>query len=245
MKNQNWIRKFVVLSGFLLAFSGCRFGNYADSPTQINSTDITHSELFFTAVTGFETYVFFNDGTSASNTSSPLVSVPYDLLSVFTNPVYWDTYADANNTQFFWDNAQSANPLVTLADASGQINTETDTPTSPTQFYSNANCLTQIKQMQQGSFDRTTPGQTILPGTTNYTAVSGHLKLDVTTIQSISGTCSDDLQELANCYQNGTGCDSDQLTRAQMFDLFVNGSHILNIQDASKIIGLAYIVHFE
>jgi hypothetical protein len=243
MKNQISIRKVVCTLGFFLSLSGCRFGNYADSPTQINQSDITSSELFFTNVTGFETYVFLNDGTSAANTNSPLEAVPSDLLSVFTNPVFLVT--DVNQNQYFWDNAQSANPIQTLANAAGQINVEMDTPDSPTQFYQNPDCLTQIIQTQQGALNRTAPGTTVLPGTVVNTPVAGHLQLDVTVLQTFTGTCSDDLQELANCFQDGTGCDSDQLSRAQMFDLFVRGTQVLNIQNAAKITKLAYIVHFE
>jgi hypothetical protein len=243
MRNQTSIQKAVFTVGFFLSLSGCRFGNYADSPTQINQSDIVQSELFFTNVTGFETYVFFSDGTSAVNPSSPTEAIPNDLLSVFTNPVYLDT--DVNQNQYFWDTSQNANPLQTLVNTSGQINVEMDTPDSPTQFYQNPDCLTQIIQTQQGAVNRTAPGTTVLPGTAVNTPVAGHLQLDVTVLQTFTGTCSDDLQELANCFQNGTGCDSDQLSRAQMFDLFVRGTQVLNIQNAAKITKLAYIVHFE
>jgi len=207
---------------------------------------ITHSELFFTAVTQFETLVNFSDGIQPTgNANSPLIAIPASILSVFTSPVYWNTYNDGKQTQFFWDKNQSANPWITQADASGQINTVQFETDSPVQFYQNPNCLTQVKLYQQGNFDRSAPGTTLLPGATSQSPVSGRLILDVIWAQTFQGDCAGDLQTLANCYKDGSNCDSDQISRAQLFELFVTGTQALDLNQASKIIGLAYDVHFE
>lgn len=228
----------------ILVLAGCRLGNHADAPTQPNQGSIVHSELFATTVSHFKTYAYYSDNTYSSNQNANLVKVPTEILSVFTNPVYWNTYQDTEQTQFFWDNARSTLPFVTAADASGQIHAET-TASSPIKLYQNPTCLTQTQTLQQGGFDRSHPTATTLAGATSASVVSGRLQLDVTRIQVFQGDCAADLQTLANCYSNGSGCDADQLSRAKLFDLYVAGTGVLNIQDATRIIGLAYIVHFE
>ena len=98
--------------------------------------------------------------------------------------------------------------------------------------------------LQEGNLDRTSPGTTLLQGAHAPKPVSGHLKMDITVLQAFSGDCADDMTELAACYQNGTGCDADQLARAQLFSLYVQ-TGALDIHNASKINGLVYIVHLE
>jgi hypothetical protein len=158
MKNQNIISRLLLCGTVLLSMTACRFGNHSDSPTQINKTTISNSELYFTSLTKFETKVYFNDNTVVSNSNSPLVAAPSSLLEVFTNPVYWLTLNDG--TQYFWDNQGASYPLQTLADASGRIQTsEYNPPTGVATFYKNPNCVTLIETLQDGTFDRTAPAQ--------------------------------------------------------------------------------------
>ena len=238
------MNRFLLGALLITIFSGCRLGNHSDSPTQINAGSITHSELFATKVNTFETFAYYSDGTFTANHSAALVQVPTEVLGVFTNPVYWNTYQDTESTQFFWDHGKSSTPFVTFADASGQINV-TNRASTPIKLYQNPNCLTQTQYVQSGGFDRSTPTTTTLPGASATSTVSGRLTLDLTHLQVFQGDCAAELQTLAQCYTNGTGCDADQLSRAKLFDLFVGGTSVLNIQGAPTIIGLAYIVHFE
>jgi hypothetical protein len=250
--NRKWISDLMFCGLMAIALSACRFGNYSDSPTQVNGVSITHSEYFFTQVATFHTYVYWKDAANPSpspyqNLNAPLVSVPSDLLDLFTNPVSWNTLSDSQ--QFFWDVYQSQNPWVVHTDSTGKITTPNNFSPGPdsntyAQFYHNANCITQIEVDQGGQLDRTHPGAMRLPGASTQTQISGHLSYDFLMFQSIVGDCADDLTELAACYQNGAGCDADQLSRAKMFSLFVD-TGTLDIHNAAKIIALAYTVHFE
>ena len=238
------MNRLFLLALLVTSLSGCRFGNHSDSPTQTNAGSITHSELFSTTVRSFETFAYYSDNTYTHNSSANIAQVPNDVLTVFTSTVYWDTYQDSDTTQFFWDNAKKAAPFLTFADAAGQINVS-NPATTAVKLYQNPNCLTQTQFTQTGSFDRTNPSTSMLPGETASSVVSGRLNLDLTHLQIFQGDCAADLQTLAQCNTNGTGCDADQLSRAKLFDLFVGGTSVLNIQDAPSIIGLAYIVHFN
>jgi hypothetical protein len=241
-----WLSRTLMLSLIGLTLSACRFGNHSDSVVAPAQESIQSSELFFTAATNFQTYAYFSDQQNpVANQNAPLVSVPSQLLDVFTNPVYWDTLNDPGQTQFFWDVNQAANPWVTRADAAGMINAESDYPSNGgEQFYHNRACLTQVKTLQEGGFNRKVPGSFLISGHNQMSHVSGHLTLDITFIQVFSGDCADDLTELANCFANGAGCDADQLSRAKIFSLYTQ-TGALDIKRASKLIGLAYVVHFE
>ena len=235
--------KMLLLGICATSFSGCRFGNHADTASQNSKIHLLKSELFFTEAKTFQTFIFYDDNTHSVNQNSPLVAIPSDILDLFSNPVYWQTLDDPGQTQYFWDSRQKNYPWITLADSTGKIKTA-DT-SAPGKFYRNPNCVSQIQTLQDGKLDRTVPGTSVLPGDNKPSKVSGHLVLDITRVEALSGDCVDDLKELANCFKDGTGCDANQLSRAKLFNLFVNGTGVLNIQDAARIIGLAYIVHFE
>jgi hypothetical protein len=229
MKNQKYNLGLIFSVFMMIAFSGCRFGNHEDP--NVNLNNITNSELFFTQVKTFQTEADFSDTTFSQNTAASLIDVPTDLLDVFTSTVYWDTYD------------QSAAVFPTDVDASGQINTEMDS--TPTTLYLDPSCQTYTQTFQVGNLDRTAPGTTILPGDTTATPVAGHLNLTVTWQQQFAGNCAADLQTLANCYQNSANCTTDELSRAKMFDLFVAQTSALNITNASKLITLVYVAHFD
>lgn len=223
--------------------TSCRFGNHSDAPTFTGKSQFKNTELFFSEIRKFETFAFYTDGTNSTNATAPLVSIPSHLLNTFTNPVYWTTIDDKNQTQIFMDNYQTEFEQ-TLVDASGNIKIEIDSAISP--LISNSICRTQLQNIQEGSLDRTAPGTALLTGNPTRVAVAGKLKLSYTSIRALEGDCADSLRELANCYQNGTGCTNEQLTEAHaLFDLYVRGTGVLKIEDAYKLKGLAYIVHFD
>ena len=236
-----------ILGGaFLICFSGCRLGNHSDSPASTTKSQFANSELFFTDIKGFDTYVFYQDSahlTDAQNLHSPFVSIPTHLLTVFTSPLYWNTLDDATHAQIFMDSFKS-DYEETLVDAAGNIGIEFNSSVTP--LITNSICKTQVKTIHEGELNRAVPGSALLSGSSTRQNVAGRLKLDYTSIRVFSGDCTDSLRELATCYQDGAGCSNEQLSEAHaLFDLYVRGSGILSINDASKIKGLAYVVHFD
>ena len=241
--NLKYSRSAVLFCTLALLLSSCRFGNYSEAPKYNGKSQFKNSELFFSEIKKFETFIFYADGTSATNSNSPFVEIPTHLLDVFTNPLYWYTLDDAKQTQIFMDSYQSVYEQ-TRVDAAGKIDLEIDSDITP--LISNSICRTQLQVLQQGSLDRTSPGSALLTGASSRVTISGKLKLSYTSIRALAGDCADSLRELATCYQNGTGCTSEQLAEAHaLFDLYVRGTGVLKIEDAYKIKGLAYIVHFD
>jgi hypothetical protein len=245
------IAALFALSISLTAASGCRFGNYADTPQPIadpsglNGT-ISKTELFFTQPTTFETAVFYTDTTpTGDNSQTPLSAIPATTLAIFSNPVYYATMANpANSPAFIGIDGTSF--VNTTVDANNNISDEADGDVTP--LLTNQNCLVQFQQTQAGSLNTSDPGTFQFSDGTAQ--VSGHLILDYTSVlviqAQVTGACDADLTYLAQCYQVGTGCSTAELTEAQsLFDLYVKQAGILNLNNVTKIKALAYTVHFE
>ncbi len=230
----------------LFTLSACRFGNYSESGKNLNPATFKSAELFSTEVKQLEMAAIYEDGTGIMTSDAPLIAVPVSLLATFSNPVYWLVPTDpTKNNQLFADSSLTYSK-ATIVDDNGHIDPKNAVlSTDVYKFWHNPNCATQIVETQEGDLDRTTPGTVVLPDGSRDQA-AGHLKIKITHTQVWDGDCSDDLQELANCYQDGTGCNNTQLETAhQVFDEYVNQTGFLDIKKASQVRGLEYIVHFE
>jgi hypothetical protein len=243
------------ITALLLSLTGCRFGNHSESAVPLKSPEQYRSiELFFTAPKTFTTRVYLNslggpDMVVQSNSAAPLSSIPSSILNVLSNPVYLAIPVNPNVYPIFRDN-QDTTSLATDIDAQGNIAFDYLPSNGPFALWSNPNCLTNFEIIQNGTLDRTRPGT--IQYTDGTTApVAGELNYNYTfsrIIESVNGTgnCDDDLNRLAFCYHNGTGCTADELAAGRsLFDLYVRQTGVLNIQDASKIKALEYIVHYE
>jgi hypothetical protein len=231
---------------FLLGLSGCRFGNYSEDPKRIvdpnASTGFKSVELFFAHAKQLETAAVYNDGTATSwDSNVSLASVPTSILDTFSDPVYFATPADASQVPMFVGKNQK-NYIDTELDANGDI--KSDSASDIVQLWRNPACQTQVQISQVGTFDRTQAGSTVLDGVTQ--PVSGKLKMELTYIRVIDGDCVADLREMAQCYLDSSTCSTDDWRAAtNFFDLYVRQSGALKIEDAIRIKGLAYVVHFE
>lgn len=238
-----------------LSLSSCRFGNHSESAVPLKSPDLYRSiELFFTSPKTFTTRVYLNslggpDMVVQSNSAAPLSSIPSSILNVLTNPVYLAIPVNPNAYPIFRDH-QDTTSLATDIDAQGNIAFDYLPPSGPFILWSNPNCLTNFEIIQNGTLDRSRPG-TIQYTDGSTASVAGELNYTYTfsrIIESVNGTgnCDDDLNRLAFCYRNGAGCNADELGAGRaLFDLYVRQTGVLNIQDASKIKALEYIVHYE
>ena len=233
----------------LLTPSACRFGNYSEPPKNNNTSIYSTIQLYLTEPSQLQTVVIYNDATpTSSNSNAPLAAIPSSVMNVFTDPVYYAVPTDTKQLPLFADINQS-HSLSTAVDKNGVIKYEYDS--SIVTLWKNPKCVTQVQMFQEGSFDKTHGAGTVLTfpdGSTSKTA--GRLNLTFTYLRVIDGgatqECSQDLQYLAQCYQTGTGCTSDELKSANaLFDLYVNRGGVLKIEDVTKIKALAYIVHFQ
>jgi hypothetical protein len=254
--NKFWnIRLLLISATLLTAFTGCRFGNYSEPPKPLSrESDFRSIELFFTNIKNFTTKVALNslngpDMVLQSNSNAPLSSVPTSILNVMTNPVYFAVPTNSNLFPIFRDNRDTIS-LTTQLDSSGNISLHYIPSDGPFIFWDNPNCITNFEINQTGILDRSNPSQiqyengTVVP-------VAGNVSMTYTftrVIDSINGTsnCDDDLSRLANCYENGTGCSSEELSASRsLFDLYIRQTGVLKIEDATKIKALEYIVQYE
>jgi len=239
----------------LTTISGCRFGNYSEPPKPLaKAADYQSIEMFFTTPKSFATRVVLNslsgpDMVIQSNANAPMSSVPSSILNVMTDPVYFAVPSNPNSYPIFRDNRDTIS-LITETDSAGNIALDYIPSDGPYVLWDNPNCITNFQITQTGSFDRSNPGQVQYENGT-IAKVAGNVSMTYTftrVIDSINGTsnCDADLTRLATCYNDGTGCSSEELSASRsLFDLFVRQTGVLKIEDAAKIKGLEYIVHYE
>ena len=243
MAGKNIQNKIIAGCLFLLALSGCRFGNYSEPP-QVDpnaSSGFKSIELFSAQAKQLETIAVYTDGTQSINSTVALASVPTSILDTFSDPVYFTTPTDPNSLPMFIGKNQK-NYINTTLNSKGEIDDES--ASEIVTLWKNPACQTQVQISQQGSFDRSQTGSTVLDGT-NY-SLSGKLKLELLYLRVVAGDCVSDLQEMAQCYQDSSRCTTDEWRAAtNFFDLYVRQSGVLKIEDAIRIKGLAYLVHFE
>jgi hypothetical protein len=227
-------------------FSGCRFGNYSESPT--SSSQFSSIDLYRTTPTQFKTYAFFTDGTNTSNTSTPLSAIPSSLLQNFTDPLYLVEPKATPGVKMFIGNSQSecfADPLNsgcinTIVNSDLSIGVQLSTPF--TQFGSNPSCQMNLEMQQIGELDHSNPS-TITYSDGTRVPILGRLLMDYQIIRTFQGDCTEILTTLAACYQSGTNCTTEQLYWANaIFDLYVRQAGIVNISDASRLQALVYIL---
>jgi hypothetical protein len=256
MNNQSQFKSFSFLAlTTLFILSGCRFGNHSENAIPLkNPSQYKSIEFFYTAPKTFTTRVYLNslggpDMVVHSNTSAPLSTIPSSILNALSNPVYLAVPNNPNQYPIFRDYRDSTS-LVTDLDQSGNIAFDYIPGDGPYVLWNNPNCITNFQITQNGTLDRSQPG-TIQYEDGTTAPVSGSMRLSYTfsrVIGSINGTtnCEDDLNRLALCYDNGTGCSADELSAARsLFDLYARQTGVLNIQDASRIKGLEYIIEYE
>jgi hypothetical protein len=239
----------------LTGLQGCRFGNHSETVVPMKSPSTYKSiEFFFTAPKTFTTRVILNslsgpDMVIHTNSAASLASIPSSILSALTDPVYLAIPVSENSLPLFRDNRDTTS-LYTQLDSAGNVSMDYIPSDGPFILWNNPNCLTNFEITQSGTFDRTKPG-TIQYDNGTTAPVAGEMKLTYTfsrVIASVNGdnNCDDDLNYLASCYNNGSGCSAEELASSRaLFDLYVRQTGVLNINDASKIKGLEYIVHYE
>lgn len=226
----------------LLALSSCRFGNYSEDPKPTTQSGYQSVTLYFAQASKLTTTVVLDDDTAQENDHAPLSAIPVSIRNTFTNPVYFAIPKDPVALPLFIGLNQSSY-IETQIDDKGLI--ADSFATKPATLWNNPGCQTQIQIEQDGGFDFTRPG-TVTFGDGTVSPVSGRLQMTLSYLRVIAGDCQADLQELANCYNNGAGCDNDQLNAASnLFDLHVRQTGVLNISDLTRVRGLAYKVYFE
>lgn len=248
--------KFTVWVAILLiGVSGCRFGNYADEAKPIKNPDYYKSiELFFTTPKTFQTKVVLNslggpDSVINTNSAAPMTAIPTQILNTFSDPVYFAVPNDTRKLPLFRDISDSTG-METILDADGKIALDYIPSSGPFILWDNPNCITNYQILHEGEFNRTQPGSVIYPDGSTV-PVAGSLKFSYTfsrVIESVNGVdnCAADLNRLAFCYQDGTGCSASELSGARtLFDLYVRQTGVLRIEDASKLKALEYRVDFE
>lgn len=227
----------------MILLSGCRFGNYAEAPKPNAKEGYQSIELYFTQADQLITRAILDDaGNVTENNQAPLSAIPVSIRNTFTNPLY---FAVPRNIELYpqFIGLNQSSFIETQINKTGEI--DDVFRTRPSVLWNNENCLTQIEIAQSGTFDRTRTG-TVTFGDGTSSPVSGHLNLHLSYLRVISGDCTADLQELANCYTNGAGCSTDQLNAASnLYDLHVRQTGVLNINDVARLRGLAYDVYFE
>jgi hypothetical protein len=245
-----------------MAVSACRLGNYTEAPkplttptsavsTNSRTGSLQNVELFYAEPKTLQTFAIYKDATPPSqNNSVGLVSIPSDVLNTFTDPTYLAWTPDSTHTlkpYFLGVYNPGSNNFPTTINSAGAINAG----------YSDASvtiatgCSMTDQRLHVGKLDRHQLGSYTFPDGTVQT-VSGHLKFDYTFMRVFtetvagSGACGAYLQTLANCFNAGSTCTNDQLTAAhEIFDLWIRQSSVLPIANATKLKGLAYVVHFE
>ncbi len=249
------LRLIVVFTALLTASFGCRFGNYSEPPKPLaRENDYQSIELFFTNVKNFTTKVALNsldgpDRVIQSNTNAPLSSIPSSILNVMTDPVYFAVPSNPKYLPIFRDYRDTTS-LTTQLDSSGNISLHYIPSDGPFIFWDNPNCITTFEINQTGTLDRSNPGQIQYENGTIVT-VAGNVSMTYSftrIIESINGStnCDNDLSRLASCYENGAGCSSEELSASRsLFDLYIRQTGVLNIQDATKIKALEYVVQYE
>jgi hypothetical protein len=258
MTNLNKKSIFTVLYLLFLVtgLSACRFGNYADPYKNFNGATFKSLDLYHTHAVGFETRVYLavnpSDPNSAiiskTNSNTPLVYIPSDILSVFTDPVYFGVFTDKTLPQVFINiSGDLSNPFQTLLGTDGKIDYASGyDPNGWYRLWRSPTCGTQMEDVHQGVFDNSRPDTYVFSDGTKST-IKGDLSFSIQTVRYFTGNCLSDFTELATCYLNGSGCSSSQLKAAiTLFDLHVKAGLInLATDDLSKIKGLEYTVKYE
>jgi hypothetical protein len=240
----------ILTAGLLaLTLTGCRFGNYSESPKAPNK--FSSIEIFRTQPKTFETHVMLTDGSVNSNLSTPLSAIPETILDNFTDPLYIAEPISSPGFKLFigarqrdcFSNPEDSSCIGTIIENDGSISVQSASPL--TQFGSNPSCKMNLEMRQSGNLDRSNPGS-ITYGDGSTGRVAGNLVLDFTMIRTFTGDCSGILSVLANCYTSGVGCSNDELYWAnQLFNLYARQSGALRMEDVARIKVLAYQVRFE
>lgn len=242
LKNTHY-RKIILGALLLSTLSGCRFGNYSEQPTVVPNASggFASIELFSAHTSRLETIALYSDNTRSYRDNVALASVPTSILDTFSDPVYFTTPSDVNDSPMFIGKNQK-NYINTTLNSAGAIADQS--ASEIVTLWNNPACQTQIQIEQAGSLDRSHPGSTVLDGKTQ--PIAGKLKLELTYMRVLAGDCVSDLQDMAQCYQDSSTCTTDEWRAAtNFFDLYVRQSGVLRIEDAIRIKALAYIVTFE
>jgi len=234
--------------------SGCRFGNYQSPPPQtIQQDQFKTKDLYFTSVSNFTVQASLSDNTTKTNSSAPFSAIPSSLLTIFDTAVFFATQTDTTQPPaiFNWDTSSNFNGFFTELDQHGNIRHDED-PVSNQLLETtkgNVNCTTVYQISHDGTFDTSHPSSVVFPDGSQH-PVLGDLDFTFTYVQLIKevnpGDCTDDLNYLAACYTNGTGCTNLEISLSKsLFDLIVKETGVLDIADAAKLKGLAYQVKFQ
>jgi len=254
MKKSAFYSFITITYASTLLLGGCRFGNHADQPQPLKSASTYKSiEFFFTSPKQFQIGVILNslsgpDSVETVNNNAPLAAIPSSILNAFTDPVYFAVPNDPTQFPTFWDYGGTYK-FLTEVDASGNVSHDF-IPASSSVFWGNQDCLTNYEVTHKGTFDRSKPGTITYPDGTKA-PVAGSLSFTysytkIFSSQNGTDNCTADLTRLATCYTASSGCSSDEITKSkEVFDLYVKQTGILKIEDAAKIKGLEYIVHYE
>jgi len=248
--NKSLFNTFALLLTFPTLLPACKFGNY-QSPQPAPSLQATQwksEDLYYTSPTAFQTSVTLTDNTTATNSNASLHSIPNAVLSVLSNPVYFTTPSDPTQNPALI-NIDTSNGVVgfyTQLNSEGQI--VYNSISSNTLLY-NQNCSISSQSSQVGSFNTTQPGQVVF-GDGSTAPVLGHLILSYSLTQTLyeatPGACDADLNTLATCYTNGSGCSANELaTASALLDLFVKETGILDINNTVKLKTLEYTIQYQ
>ena len=237
----------LILVLFALTLGGCKFGNYSQDPTLISVEGVKKIETFTAQVNQFKTYVFYEDDTFNQNLNAPTTAVPLSLLNTFTNPFQLFIMADPSLPNYFASMyATPSNPGTVYpapTDAAGNF-TLSGEQVAAYRFGPDPSCFVGIYISEGGNLDRTQHGNVVFPDGSHY-STTGTLSLVFIYEQIFFGTCGPYLQRLADCYQNGSGCTSQELSDAQLFQLYSTQTGVIDPAKVSSIKELAYKTYFQ
>ena len=242
-----------LLIGICTTLSGCRFGNYSDpylplpQPPTYSVTDLYQTHARTLAAKVYTSSDINDDSitpTATSNPNAPLIAMPSEILSTFTSPVYYLVPVDTTLSPEF-ANLSLSSGLATGSIVNNAISYTENDPDTWYQFLNSPNCGIRTQVSHVGTVDTHATTYTDSDGSTY--PIKGGLTLTMTYTQWFIGDCASDLNALATCYLNGSGCSSDTLTKAnQTFDLYVRSGLIhLGSDDLSQIKGLEFTTEYD
>lgn len=229
-----------------LSLSGCvTFGNHivqATNPDPISGYYATAAQTlqFFSTVNGQD-----------SSASAPVSQIPTSVSGVLTDPS-WIQLQDLSTgaaqisspgdaTQYISVNFQSDNLTFGMTGSYPAVT-----------LWNNSACT--LQEFIEVSGRIQPPGDT--PATMAYQGtsypISGRLGMDIWIEQTISGNCSESLQEMSACYQDVTQCGgtSSQENQAnqqyvqQLFSPYIQAG-TLTAQEISNVSDVAFQISYQ
>ena len=225
-----------------LASSGCRLGNRI-----VKATDPTAMSGFYSTQAKAMTLCAFVEGKPPGCSAAELTLIPASIQSVLTNPVYVAANTTTTKAYLVPNSLDTSAVFEMILDRSGKLTSE-PLLDDPAPFWTDPACISQIQVQKEGMILKSAVAA---PSSNPNFALSGSVDFSVGVLTVLGSSCSANLSQMKDCYQNSTLCPAGspqeqqadhQAVRSFLDPYILRGA--LAIEDLPGLQGLGWQVDY-